>query len=406
MKKFIHKVIQKILSVFSLKLIKLEKGVDDAIVHLTPDRPPVGSVLIGYIIEPFLLSPDEAVSNAHTHDWESLQIARTFLEMGYAVDVISYRNETFVPEKHYSVFIAARTNFERIACRLNEDCISIVHLDTAHWLFNNSAACSRLYELQGRRGVTLYNQKMIEENWAIEHADCATVLGNRFTIETYEYAKKPIYRVPISSTSVYPWNDEKDYQACKKRFLWLGSTGFVHKGLSLVLETFATMPDYHLTVCGPVEEEQKFKAAFYKELFETPNIETAGWVDVDSEKFIEIANSCAAVIYPSCSEGGGGSVITCMHAGLIPVVSYESSVDVEEFGVLLKDSTISEVRSALEQFSTLETVQLKRMSRQSWEYARNNHTRETFADSFRQVISGIIADHPKSPPVPGGAPER
>jgi len=406
MKIFIHKVIQKMLSVFSLKLIKLEKGVDDAIVHLAPERPPVGSVLIGYIIEPFLLSPDEAVSNAHTHDWESLQIARTFVEMGYAVDVISYRNETFVPEKNYSVFIAARTNFERIACRLNEGCISIVHLDTAHWLFNNSAACSRLYELQSRRGVTLYNQKMIEENWAIEHADCATVLGNQFTIETYEYAKKPIYRVPISSTSVYPWNDEKDYQACKKRFLWLGSTGFVHKGLSLVLETFATMPDYHLTVCGPVEEEQKFKAAFYNELFETPNIETAGWVDVDSEQFIDIANNCAAVIYPSCSEGGGGSVITCMHAGLIPVVSYESSVDVEEFGILLKDSTISEVRSALEQFSALEAVELKKMSRQSWEYARNNHTRETFADSFRQVISGIIADHPKSPPVPGGVPER
>ena len=33
----------------------------------------------------------------------------------------------------------------------------------------------------------------------------------------------------------------------------------VHKGLDLVLEAFAGMPEYHLTVCGPVAKEKDFE---------------------------------------------------------------------------------------------------------------------------------------------------
>jgi glycosyltransferase involved in cell wall biosynthesis len=395
MKKKISKVLQKILAIFNLKITRVHQIVDNVVVNLKPDMQPVGSVLLSYVVEPFLLKPGQPVSNAHTHDWESLEIGRTFLEMGYDVDVISYLNKDFVPNKIYNIFIAARTNFDRIAKHLNADCLKIVHLDTAHWLYNNHAAYSRLLAVQRDKGVTIHGRRIVEANWAIENADCATILGNHFTIETYQYAKKPIYRVPISSTSIYPWNDEKDYQACKKRFLWFGGHCLVHKGLNLALEAFSEMPEYHLTVCGPVNETENFKRAYHDELFETPNIDTVGWVDVDSEKFMKIANGCIGVIYPSCSEGGGGSVITCMHAGLIPVVSYSASVDVDEFGVILKDLTVGEIKSAIEQLSSLETTEIRRRSRQAWEYARKNHTRENFAETFRKVIRTIIDNHAK-----------
>ena len=50
-----------------------------------------------------------------------------------------------------------------------------------------------------------------------------------------------------------------------------------------------------------------------------------------------------ALVYPSCSEGGGGCVINCMHAGLIPVVSYESSVDIShDCGVIFKENSVEE----------------------------------------------------------------
>ena len=129
-------------------------------------------------------------------------------------------------------------------------------------------------------------------NLAIERADCATILGNEFTISTFRYANKPIYRLPISAPVIYPWPEGKDFEACRRRFLWFGSNGFVHKGLDLVLEAFAAMPEYHLTVCGPIKEEMEkdFEKTFYRELYQTSNIRTEGWVDVVSPEFMRIAN--------------------------------------------------------------------------------------------------------------------
>ncbi len=359
-------------------------------VSLSPTGKPVGNILLSFIIEPFLRQPGEPISHDHTHDWESWQMAQSFMDKGYAVDVIDYRNHRFKPDKRYDFFISARTNLESIAKRLNDDCIKVAHLDTAHWLFNNHAAYTRLLDLQQRRGVTLTNIKMVEPNRAIEVADLATILGNRFTMETYSYAGKEIHRIPISTPTLYPWDDEKDFDRCRNNYLWFGSSGFVHKGLDRVLEAFATMPAHRLTVCGPLESERAFVEAYRKELFETPNIETVGWIDINGPEFRKLARNTVGLIYPSCAEGGGGSAITCMHAGLIPLVTHETSVDIGEGGILLHDAAIPTIQDAVESLSTLPAGQLKQRARQAWETARQRHTREIFARHFDAFITEVL----------------
>ena len=361
---------------------------DNRCISLKPEGPQRGNVLLSYINDPFYLKPGEALPNSHTHYWESLQIAKAFLDLGYGVDIIRYSNHSFVPAKDYSFIIDARTNLERLSPLLNKDCVKIMHLDTAHWLFHSTAQHRRLWELQQRRGITLHPWKTVTPNWGIEHADCATILGNDFTINTYQYAKKPIYRLRITTPVLYPWS-EKDFDACRKRFLWFGSAGLVHKGLDLVLEAFAEMPEYHLTVCGPIDGEKAFQEAYHRELYQSPNIETVGWVDISSPKFRKIVNSCLALIYPSCSEGQSGAVVTCMHAGLIPLISFQSGVDVHEFGVLLKDCSINEIKDSIRSLADLSVHELKSMARRTWEYARTNHTREKFAEDFRKIIDLI-----------------
>ena len=360
------------------------------VVTLNPINKTKGSVLLSYVIDPFLVKQENQISYDHTHDWESFQIAQTFVSHGYSVDVISYLNNAFIPKKHYSYFISARTNFDRIVKDLNPNCIKVVHLDTAHWLHNNSAAYQRLISVQRRRGFTLDNIKMVESNRAIENADIGTVLGNQFTIDTYAYAGKPIYRIPISTPVLYSWDGQKDFNACKNKFLWFGSSGFVHKGLDLVLEAFSQMPNHYLTICGPLEEEQEFAKAYNKELFETSNIKTIGWVDITSKEFKKIINDCVALIYPTCSEGGGGSVLTCMHGGLIPIVSYESSVDIEPFGVLLNDCTISEIQNAVNNFSKLSVEELEKRAHNSWKSARNKHTRDSFKSEYNKFVTEVL----------------
>ena len=56
-------------------------------------------------------------------------MAKTFLEFGYCVDVISAGDaDGFSPEKQYAFYIGHRYNFVRIARRLNTDCVKVLAL--------------------------------------------------------------------------------------------------------------------------------------------------------------------------------------------------------------------------------------------------------------------------------------
>ncbi|BBD68425.1 group 1 glycosyl transferase [Nostoc commune NIES-4072] len=363
------------------------------VVSLKPKQPSKGNVLLSYRIEPFLLKPGQPMPNDHTWYWEVWQIAQTFLTLGYNVDVIQFHNDKFVPQKDYAFFIDIRHRMEVLAPKLNKDCIKIFHVDIANMVFRNAAECNRLLELQRRKGITLKPQRFEVPNLGIEYADCAIVLGNDFTTDTFKYANKPMYRIPISSPVVYPYPDKKDFEAVRKRFLWFGGSALVLKGLDLVLDAFAQMPEYHLTVCGPVSNDKEFEKAFYKELYEMPNIHTYGWIDVSSPDFIEVTNNCLGLVYPSVSEGQSGAVISCLQAGLIPILSYESGVDVHDFGVIFDNLSVDEIKAKVKSISNLPVKDLKVMSRQAWEYARANHTKEKFAQVYRNVVEQIIENH-------------
>ena len=385
MKKFVKRVFRK----FGLEIARYVSNPCEGFVSWAPENGCWGNVLLALWIKPFLAQDGEAVPNTHAHNWRSLQIAKTFLDLGYRVDIIDYLNSEFMPQKEYAFFVSFRTNFGNIVPRLNRECIKIVYLDTAHWLFNNRASFKRGLDLQQRRGVTLKGLRIVEANMAIECADYGIISGNKFTMDTYGYLQKAIFHVPYAPCGIFPWPEEKDFESCRKNYLWFGSSGFVHKGLDLVLEAFAEMREYNLYVCGPLQEERDFEKAYYKELYETSNIHTVGWVDIEGQEFANVTKKCVGLIYPSCSEGGGGSVLTCMHAGLIPIISYESSVDVEDIGIILRESSIGEIKDSVQGISSLAPGKLESMSRKAWEYVRASHTRERFAEEFKRTVEHI-----------------
>lgn len=351
-----------------------------------------GRALVSYIIDGLLTPPDRPLPHGHTHYWESRQIALTFAELGFETDVIHWTNDRFAPRGGYDAFLDVRVNLERLAPLVGDGCLKIQHLETAHYRFHNPAQLRRLEQLEKRRGFRIRPQKLIEENRAIETADCAVTVGNDFTAGTYAYAGRPIHRVPISAPFLYDSPENRDFQAARRRFIWFGSGGLVHKGLDLVLDAFAGLPDHELVVCGPIERERDFAAAYARELYATPNIRTMGWVDVATEAFRRLLDSTLAAVYPSCSEGGGGAVITLQHGGLIPLVTPEASVDVGDFGRNLPtDPSVDAIRDAVVALSDTPIPTLREMSLAAWEQARAVHTRERFAATYREVVAKLVA---------------
>ncbi len=367
----------------------------EALVSLNPSGSSRGNVLISFLTEPFLRKDGQSITNEHIRFWQCYQMAQIFLEFGYAVDIIHFENTTFKPKKTYKFCIDTRFKLANLARKLNEDCVKILHIEIPHVLFHNAAECNRLLHLQQRRGITLMPRRYERPTLAFELADCATLRGNEFTSGTYAFAKKPLHCISNSSTVLYDWPEHKDFDGCRRNFLWFASWGMVHKGLDLVLEAFAEMPDYSLTVCGPVTKEKDFVQAFYTELYELPNIRLYGWVDVSSDEFIDLLNNCIALVYPSCSEGQAGSVINCLHAGLIPIMSYESGVDAEDFGVILKDCSLEEIKEKVYEISNLPTSELKQRSRKAWEFARENFSREKFIADYKQFVETLIDTYEK-----------
>lgn len=352
---------------------------------------PVGRALLSYILDPFLLRPGAAEPHSHTHFWESREIGRLLVEAGFELDVVHWTNAAFQPERAYDLFVDVRLNLERLGPQLGAECLKIMHIETAHCDFYNPAQRRRLAELEARRGIRLAPYKLLEPNRAIEHADAATILGNPFTQATYAHAGKPLWPVPISQPFLYPWPEDKDFAAARRRFLWFGSGGLLHKGLDRVLETFAGLPDLELTVLGPIDREPAFARAFRRELYETPNIHTLGWIDVAGPEFLDIARRHLALVYPSCSEGQNGGAVTCMHAGLIPVLSRESGVDIApEYGVELVTSSLEEVRGRVLELAARPPEALAAQSRRAWEWVRAHHTREQFTLGYRRALNEIL----------------
>jgi glycosyltransferase involved in cell wall biosynthesis len=371
------------------RLLRRLRGINERCITLPALGPgPVrGHVLLSYIIDAAMIRTEEELPHSHVNFWETWTMAQCFREEGYVVDIIHWSRRRPLPRTDYDIFVDVRRNFDWHAAVLPTSCLKVAHMDTSHFRFHNASQRRRLEDLRQRRGIALAPFKLVEENTASENADVIAVIGNDITMGTFAYAGKPIHRIRLSNARSYPFPDRKDFNASRRRFLWLGSEGFVHKGLDLTLEAFAGLPDHELVVCGPLDKEPAFVKAFANLLYETPNIRAEGWVDIAGARFQELANQCVGLIYPSCSEGCAGCVVTAMHAGLIPIVTRESGVDVEpERGILLPDATIASIQKAIRNLSGQSAAELETRARAAWTWVRETHTRERFKQEYRAWV--------------------
>ena len=113
------------------------------------------------------------------------------LDLGYSVDVIHWEESEFLSGEDDNLLIDVRSNLQRLAPEVGKDCLKIQHIDVCHILYQNAAESRRLLDLQQRKGFTLQPRRFELPNLAIEYADCATVLGNEFTLNTFDTQKSP-----------------------------------------------------------------------------------------------------------------------------------------------------------------------------------------------------------------------
>jgi glycosyltransferase involved in cell wall biosynthesis len=359
------------------------------VIGLEPAGKPRGCVVISYITWPFVEGFDSPKARGHTNAYEVIVMAEAYRDLGFRVEVVDWDHATYAPPADCRIAIDIHSNLERWQDALPANCKRILHATGPHWLFWNHAELSRLQAVRDRKGIALRPRRGVPPSRGVEAADHVVVLGNEFTRQTFLFGGRPVTRIPISSAYEFPWPERRDFELARRKFLWVGSYGMVHKGLDLALDAFAEMPDLELTVCGRPEKEEDFYRLYGNLLLKTPNIRLHGWLDMASPDFIEIARTHAAVIYPSSAEGGAGSVIHCMHAGLLPACTREASIDLGDFGVGIHEGSVEAVRMAARTIAEMSPREVEDRSRKAWEHVRRVHTREQFRNNYRAFAEQI-----------------
>lgn len=327
-------------------------------------------VLISYITNPFR----KGIDLSHTNSSEVLEIANVFRSLSYVIDIADYNYEGFIDYKMYDVIIGfgePLVNSFNFKTKAN---IKRIYYGTGmHILLQNYNSLLRIEDVKKKKGVWITKSgRVVEKAWSEQTTivDAMILLGNEEVKMSYQkYFSKDIYLLKPSFHHLFNYQEilaNKNFKEAKKNYLWFGSSGLVHKGLDLLLDTFKSLPNLNLHICGPIENESEFKEAYYNELYKTANIKSYGFINIDSQTFKELIQKCGFVIYPSCSEGGGAAILNvCGNGGLIPILTKEASIDVDDFGFIIKAFEDSAIKTAIDSSQSLSEVEMKIRSNNS-----------------------------------------
>jgi hypothetical protein len=362
--------------------------------YVNAKQQPKGTVLVSYLSQPLAWKPGDRRFFGHSNFWECTEIVRIINDLGYSVDIISWYDSKYVSNKKYTAVFDIYTNLLRYGTGSS---LKILHLTGSNPRFSNSAEMQRIADVMERRGVLLKPRRQIKEEEIklfeqnVESADLITIFGDQVTVGTYpENVRHKMQFIPVTGSFLPKMRDPRTAKFGQE-FLWYGGFGSVHKGLDLVLEVFSRHPELTLHVVGPYLKEKDFIRAYRHELTNSRNIVTHGFLLPSSGRFRMLTELVKAFILPSCSEGISPAAVTCMQYGILPVVSINCGLDVDDsMGIRLHTCSIHEIEKAVLSLCDTPDDKIRRMTINAQEYALNNYSRKAFSATMRKNLESVL----------------
>lgn len=352
-------------------------------------------VLISYLTEPFI----SGINQKHTNLTECLTAAEAFHDLGYSVDVINFDdNESEIDFSNYEVVYGQWIPFEKSFLATNTNKIKKIFYGTGtNPLYFQKVTGKCVYDFYKKTGLMLPESGRIT-NYAAPLqnmcSDAVIALGNDFCKETYTQVNPLIdyYSLNLFYFDVYDIDlSHKEYSKAKKHFLWFGSSGLLYKGLGLCIDIFSERDDIVLHICGGSKNENKFWN-YYQPIVNTSlNIINHGFVDIESDEFKEIMNTCAFALFPSVSEGGGAALLNVMaNGGLIPIATKGCSLDLNELGFIIDDVNQKNVELAISAALMLTDFELREKSETTKHTIRSIYTLDKYKENLKKLIKKIL----------------
>jgi len=355
------------------------------------------TILISYITHPFI---KRGINLSHTNYAEAIAMAEVFKELNYNVDIVNYNSKRKLEYKKYDLIIGFGEPLINSFYQNKSRCITIYYGTGMHVCHQNNASLNRLEEVYNKKNVWVLDSiRIVEKTWSIQTTlvDYMIMFGNQVVMESYkQYFHKPIYNIPLSSYEILnlPSNIElinnKNYDGAKRNFIFMSSSGLVHRGLDLLLEIFSENPSLHMHIFASIDNELGFKKAYYNELYNSQNIHVYGFIPLDSETFLTTIKKSAFCLYPSCSEAGAGSVINLMNHGILPIVTDESSIKQNEFVTKIDSISKKAIQNSINLATQIPNKELLENSLKCLKYTRKEHSLESYKQGLLTALQAIL----------------
>jgi glycosyltransferase involved in cell wall biosynthesis len=355
------------------------------------------NALLVYLVEPFVIRPDDPRFLEHQNVKQCMQIAAALGAAGYCVDVADIADRRFVPARKYDLAVSHRVDLPDPHGMLDEAVRVYLATGKNHFVHNRNVR-ARYQALARRRGCTLESPSLnTEEMPYVRRAHAIAGFGNRLSVETW---------IPVAAVPLFPFNnygyastrstiESKNFAEARSRFLFFASRDQAAKGLDILLEIFARHPELELYVCSAFGKEVSFVRCYQQELFHTANIHAVGLIGVNTEQFYHLTRICAHVIHPSCSDATPGSVVQCMHTGLIPIVTRECGMELQGVGAELLDDSPATIERVIVASAAHQEEWLVDQARKTRQLALEQYSEDAFVRRWNEIAVSLASLHGK-----------
>ena len=346
-------------------------------------------VLISYIVSPF-----RSRSHSHTNNYEVVCAAKIFDELGYRVDVVNY--DGVIPALNdYDVIYGFGDVFKKYFEGDQQKAKTIYYSTGMHVCYQNTMTLLRAKDFyKKKKKWALDSARFVEKTWSHQSSlvDAIIALGNKECANSFrKFFHEEVYELDAPFFKFHNALEiiERRNKDARKSFLWIGSSGAIHKGLDLCLDYFSSRKDLSLHICGLSKSERVFLDSYRLELNQS-NIINHGFVDIKSSLFAEILKSCSFVIFPSCSEGGAASVITAVGNGaLIPIVSKGSSVTTG-YEIELENLNVDSINKAVLLVESYSDDQLIDLQSKNLSSVLKKNNIDIYYQNLKQYIEKLV----------------
>ena len=342
--------------------------------------------LICYLVKGYFINVEKNLGR--TIIYEIFKITKIFSEMDYCIDLVDGNDSKLIPlvaEKKYDLIFGFGEIFYQIS-KLQPDAISILYMTENHPDFSFKEEKKRLdyfferhkKRVKIQRSGQFYNLCHLEK----KYSEVITLGEINSLNQQYENIYSLFPTGIINPDFIY---NKKNHLLSRKKFLWLGSSGAIHKGLDILIDVFKERNDITLIVGGLIKSDKKIL-----DFSNRNNILDYGHIDIKSQNFLNIIENCSYIILPSCSEGFSTSITTGMLHGLIPIVMKDTGFNkLTNNAIFLNDYSIEYIDSKLNELSCATAEDLNSFSQKVYNFAQNNFTSRVFETNFRKIINSI-----------------